>query len=80
MADNMDRLILQESVKQTKLLMENNEGQIITQELFKELISISRETLNFFVSVDERESGEEPTFNKDYLTEISKDGNKPPSA
>lgn len=76
----IDELILNESRKQTQILSSIDKGQTETNKLLSELIAINKETLNFFVAVEERELGLDSTVNQEYLTEIQKDGFKPPSA
>mgnify|MGYP003970828209 CR=1 FL=1 len=77
---DVSKLLLEEMKKHTHVLSSIQKDSEKTNELLTELIAINRETLNFFVAVEERESGVESSFNQEYLTEIKKDGFKPPNS
>lgn len=75
--DNTQHLILSHLREQSvaiKALVEQTEK---SNELLTHLVKINMDILQFFVGIDERESGVDPTLNQEYLTEIEKDGFNP---
>lgn len=77
--DNTQHLILSHLREQTIAIQETNKRLDSLTELQKELVSINRELLTFFVAIDERESGSDSTAGQEYLTELEKDGFSPKS-
>lgn len=75
---NIEEATLTEIRKQSLVFESISENQNKMIELLREISDINREMLNFFIAIEENESGEPSTFNKEYLAEINKEGSTPP--
>lgn len=75
--DNTQHLILSHLREQSIAIKELVEETKKSNELLSQLVKVNSEMLQFFVGIDERESGVDPTLNQEYLTEIEKDGFSP---
>lgn len=69
--------LIQYTARQNELLTEQNELMKQEINIMKQQHSVMQELLNFFVSVDRREQGQESEMAQEYLLELEKDGFHP---
>jgi len=75
--DEFQHLMLSGIREQASTLKEVNTRLDAVISLVKELSSIQREQLNFFVAIDKRDMGALDTNSQEYLTELRNDGFEP---